>query len=48
MAEGDWPKKIGRGWNTSDGYRFFNQDKAEFHQQRVDERESQTEAEESD
>lgn len=34
MAE--WPKKVGRGWNTSDGYRFFNEEKAKAHQDRVD------------
>jgi hypothetical protein len=31
-----WPEQIGRGWNTSDGYRFFVEEKAIKHQARVD------------
>lgn len=31
-----YPAKIGRGWNTSDGYRFFDEEKAGAHQARVD------------
>jgi hypothetical protein len=38
MTEDKWPKKVGRGWNTSDGYRFFREQKAEAHQKRVNER----------
>ncbi len=33
-----WPKQKGRGFNTSDGYRFFHKDKANAHQKRVDDK----------
>jgi len=36
IAEETWPKQVGRGWNTSDGYRFFVEEKAIKHQARVD------------
>lgn len=36
-----WPKKVGRGWNTSDGYRFFNEGRAAAHQARVDDPEDE-------
>lgn len=34
-VEETWPRKVGRGWNTSDKYRFFNEAKAVAHQERV-------------
>lgn len=35
--EETWPHKVGKGWNTSDGYRYFNEEKAMAHQSRADE-----------
>lgn len=32
-----YPHKTGRGWTTSDGYRYFNEEKAVAHQSRVGE-----------
>ena len=31
-----YPVQVGRGWNTSDGYRFFDEERATAHQERVD------------
>lgn len=31
-----WPKKVGRGWNTSDRMRFRSEERAQAHQARVD------------
>ena len=36
VVEETYPKAVGRGFNTSDGYRFFNEEKAKLHQARVD------------
>lgn len=35
MADKDWPRKVGAGWNTSDGYRFRSEERARAHQERT-------------